>query len=63
MSRLAGLALYGQRYRTLDDVAARIDAVDQEQCLRAAAYFAPARLATLELAGGRGGVDAASTEG
>ena len=63
MSRLAALALYGHRYRTLDDVAARIDAVDREQCLRAAAYFAPARLATFELAGGRGGAGAVSPEG
>ena len=55
MNRLAGLALYGHRYRTLDEVAARIDAVGREQCLEAAAYFAPERLATLELAGGGGG--------
>ncbi|WP_419948512.1 M16 family metallopeptidase [Candidatus Palauibacter sp.] len=50
MNRLAGIALHGHRYRTLDEVAARIDAVDRTQCLEAAAYFAPDRLATLELA-------------
>ncbi|MYA34196.1 MAG: insulinase family protein [Gemmatimonadales bacterium] len=52
MNRLAGVALYGHAYRTLDEVAARIDAVDRAQCLEAAAYFAPERLATLELAPG-----------
>ena len=50
MSRLAGIALYGHRYRTLDEVASRLDAVDRDQCREAAAYFAPDRLATLELA-------------
>ena len=53
MNRLAGVALYGHEYRTLDEVAARIDAVDRTQCLEAAAYFAPERLANLELAPGQ----------
>ncbi|WP_419937679.1 M16 family metallopeptidase [Candidatus Palauibacter sp.] len=52
MNRLAGVALYGHEYRTLDEVAGRIDAVDRAQCLEAAAYFSPERLATLELAPG-----------
>ena len=54
MNRLAGVALYGHEYRTLDEVAASIDAVDRAQCLEAAAYFAPERLTTLELAPGNG---------
>ena len=49
MNRLAGVALYGNEYRSLDEVAARIDAVDREQCLEAAGYFSPERLSTLEL--------------
>lgn len=49
MNRLAGVAMYGHRYRTLDEVAARIDAVDLAQCREAASYFAPEGLATLEL--------------
>ncbi len=52
MNRLAGVALYGHEYRSLDEVAARIDAVDRARCLEAAAYFLPERLATLELAPG-----------
>ncbi len=52
MNRLAGVALYGHAYRTLDEVAARIDAVDGAHCSEAAAYFSPERLATLELAPG-----------
>ena len=50
MNRLAGVALYSHEYRSLDEVAAKIDAVDHAQCLEAAAYFSPDRLATLELA-------------
>ena len=49
MNRLAGVALYGHEYRSLDEVAARIDAVDGEQCLEAASYFSPDRLSTVEL--------------
>ncbi len=49
MNRLAGVAMYGHRYRTLDEIAARIDAVDMAQCREAASYFAPDGLATLEL--------------
>ena len=52
MNRLAGVALYGHEYRSLDEVAAKIDAVDHAQCLEAAAHFSPDRLATLELAPG-----------
>ncbi|MDX1577614.1 MAG: pitrilysin family protein [Gemmatimonadota bacterium] len=49
MSRLAGIALFEHEYRTLDEVAARIEAVDREICAEAAALFAPERGATLEL--------------
>ncbi len=49
MSRLAGVALYDQPYQTLDEVAARIDEVDADRCRAAAAFFEPARAATLEL--------------
>ncbi len=50
MNRLAGVALYDQPYRTLDEVASRIDMVSLDQCKEAACYFDPTRLATLELA-------------
>ena len=50
MNRLAGLALYDHPYRTLDEVASRIDMVSLDQCKEAACYFDPTRLATLELA-------------
>jgi hypothetical protein len=50
MNRLAGMALYGRPYRTLDEIALRIDAVDREACLEAAGYFRPSDAATLELA-------------
>jgi len=49
MNRLAGVALFEQPYRTLDEVAARIDAVTTEECAAAAALFDPARAAMLEL--------------
>ena len=49
MNRLAGVALFEDEYRTLDDVAARIDSVDLERCAEAARYFSPERLATVEL--------------
>ncbi|WP_419161856.1 M16 family metallopeptidase [Candidatus Palauibacter sp.] len=52
MNRLAGIALYEHPYLTLDQVAARIDEVNRAQCLEAAAYFSPERLATLELSPG-----------
>lgn len=57
MNRLAGITLYGYRYRTLDEVAARIDAVDGGQCLEAAAFFSPERLATLEMTPGAAGTE------
>lgn len=50
MSRLAGLALYEEPYRGLDEVAARIDAVTDGQLREAAALLDPDRLAVLELA-------------
>ena len=49
MNRLAGGALYDHPYQTIDQVAARINAVDLEQCREAACFFDPDRLATLEL--------------
>ncbi|MCG8469963.1 MAG: insulinase family protein [Gemmatimonadetes bacterium] len=49
MNRLAGTAVYGHEYRSLDEVARRIDRVDLEGCRRAAAFFDPERSATLEL--------------
>jgi predicted Zn-dependent peptidase len=50
MNRLAGVALYGHPYRTLDEMASRIDTVSLDQCEEAARFFDPTRLATLELA-------------
>lgn len=50
MRRLAGLALYDEPYRTLDEVAQRIAAVTEDEVREAAAYFHPDRLAVLELA-------------
>jgi len=50
MNRLASMAVYGNKYRPLDEVARRIDAVDLEQCKEAASFFDPERSATLELA-------------
>ncbi len=52
MSRLAALALYDQPYRTLEEEAARIHAVSEEELREAAALWHPDRLAVLELAPG-----------
>ncbi len=49
MNRLAGVGLYNNAYQSRDEVVARIDAVDSDDCLEAASYFAPDRLATLLL--------------
>lgn len=49
MNRLAGVGLFGQPFRTVDEVAARIDAVDREQCAEAAGMFASERSAILVL--------------
>jgi len=50
MNRLAGTALYDQPYRTVDEVARLIDAVDAEATSAATALFHPDRAAILELA-------------
>jgi predicted Zn-dependent peptidase len=49
MSRLAGLALYGQSYRTLDQIAERIEAITLDQVREASQLLHPDRLAVLEL--------------
>lgn len=49
MHRLAAVAVYGEPYRSLDDTAARIDAVTGEELIAAARLFGPERLAVLEL--------------
>jgi len=49
MNRLAGVALFDQPFRTVDEVAARIDAVDAEQCATAARLFDPERSAVIVL--------------
>jgi predicted Zn-dependent peptidase len=49
MNRLAGLALYGQPYRKLDEIAERIDAITVDQVREAEQFFHPDRLAVLEL--------------
>jgi predicted Zn-dependent peptidase len=49
MNRLAGLALYGQRYRKLDEIAERIGAITVDQVREAERFFHPDRLAVLEL--------------
>lgn len=50
MNRLAGLALYGEPYRTLDEIAQRIDLVTKQEVSEAAALYHPDRLAIMELA-------------
>ncbi len=52
MSRLAALTLYDLPYRTLDQVAQRIDGVTEAQVRQAAAFLHPDRLALLELSPG-----------
>jgi predicted Zn-dependent peptidase len=59
MNRLAGVALFDQPFRTVDEVAARIDAVDAEQCARAAGLFDPERSAVIVLSPETGTVPAA----
>ncbi|MGH7542048.1 MAG: M16 family metallopeptidase, partial [Gemmatimonadota bacterium] len=49
MNRLAGLALYDEPYRTLDEIARQIDAIDEEAARAAASLLHPDRLAVLEL--------------
>jgi predicted Zn-dependent peptidase len=49
MNRLAGVALLDQPFRSVAEVAARIDAVDEEQCAEVSAMFAPDRSAFLVL--------------
>lgn len=49
MNRLAALALYDEPYRTLDEIAARIDEVDAERLREAAGFLHPERLTVVEL--------------
>ena len=49
MNRLAGVALFDQPYRSVDDIAAQIDAVDDERSARAAGFFHPDRAAVVVL--------------
>ena len=49
MNRLAGVALLDQPFRTVEEVAARIDAVDADQCAAVAEMFHPERAAVLVL--------------
>lgn len=49
MNRLAGLALYDQPYRQLDEIAERIEAITVDQVKEAEQFFHPDRLAVLEL--------------
>lgn len=49
MGRLAALTLYDLPYRTLDQVAQRIDGVTEAQVRKASAFLHPDRLALLEL--------------
>ena len=50
MHRLAGLALYDEPFRSLDDIADRIYRVTADEVAEAAALFDPNGLAVLELA-------------
>ena len=50
MHRLAGLALYDEPFRTLDEISDRIDRITVEEVHEAAALFHPDGLAVLELA-------------
>ena len=50
MYRAAGVELYGEPYRTLDEVLALIDAIDAETCAAICRmYYAPARQTLLSL--------------
>ena len=50
MYRLAGLALYGERYRTVDEILQQVAAVTADEvALVAATFFDPSRLATMWL--------------
>lgn len=49
MNRLAAAALYGEPYRTLDEIAERIEALGEEEVGEAASLLHPDRLAVLEL--------------
>lgn len=49
VARLASIALYGEPFRTLDEVAARVDRVTEGEARAAAALLDPDRLALLEL--------------
>lgn len=49
MNRLAAVELYGEEYRTLDEIGARIERVDAEAVRRAAGLLHPDRLTVLEL--------------
>jgi len=52
MNRLAGFVLNDDRYRKLDEVLAAIDAVTRDETMAVAAeFFAPERLAVVELGG------------
>lgn len=62
MSRLAALAIYDEPYRTLEEAAARIHAVSEEELREAAALWHPDRLAVLELAPGDPASSGANSE-
>ena len=49
MHRLAATALYDEPYRTLDELAARIDGIGPEEAARAATLYDPDGVAILEL--------------
>ncbi len=49
MNRLAGLTLYKQPYRTLDEVCERIDRIRSDEVAKACRLFHPDRLAVIEL--------------
>ena len=50
MNRLAGLALYDEPFRTLNEIAEQINRVSADEIQEAAAFFHPDGLAVLELA-------------
>jgi len=50
MHRLAGTALYGEPFRTMDELARLIDGITVDEAAEAAALFEPDRAAVLELA-------------
>jgi predicted Zn-dependent peptidase len=55
MNRLAGVELYGEPYRRLDEIADRIDGVTAAEIERAASLYHPDRLAVMDLVPLEGG--------